>query len=116
MNEQELVHELNHVENERAMWKATAIKCGFEKVALKAQVNCLIGALEAISECDSDECKGLSLIAKIALETTPEQCLAEVKAQAIKEMVKNFNKDYFLGTNLLHKIENYTKELLEQAK
>ena len=87
--------------------------------ALKAQVNCLSEVLEQLAKLGNGDKYGNSIgntIAINALAKTPEQCLAEVKVQAIKEMVKNFNKDYSLGTSLLRKIENYTKELLEQAK
>lgn len=55
---------------------------------LKAQVNCLRTALDVIQGETQNECKGLSLIAKTALELTPEQCLAGVKAKAIEEYKK----------------------------
>ena len=81
MNEQELIHELNHVENERAMWKATAIKCGFEMVELKAQVNCLRESLKNAARAPNHTW----YYAQEALEATPEHCLAEVKAKAIED-------------------------------
>ena len=137
MTEQELVHELNHVENERAMWKATAIKCGFEMVELKSQVNCLREELKMLniglsfSLCHGDGVIKRSDIKKLisdvdkALESTPEQCLAEVKAKAIEEAVKvvviEFRKQVKNPTNktadfIFDAILGAARYLREQAK
>lgn len=84
--EQQLVYELNSTEADRILWKTTAIKQGNEIAALKAQVNCLRkAALDAISYMTGGEAKA-SL--RDAYDATPEQCLAEVKAGAIRAMQK----------------------------
>ena len=49
------------------------------------------------------------------LQTTSEQCLAEVKAKTIEEMITEFNKDYFLGSSLNRKVEDYAKQLRGQV-
>ena len=88
MNEQEqqLVYELNSTEADRILWKTTAIKQGNEIAALKAQVNCLRRAVMAASvKCVPSD---LVQVFNDALEATPEQCLAKVKAKAIEEYKK----------------------------
>jgi hypothetical protein len=88
--------------------------------ALKAQVNALRVALEVIEDENSDECKGLSLIAKTALELTPEQCLAKHDAQIIGSMMNVLDKstDALSPLEVIYvcDIERYINNLQEQAK
>ena len=52
--------------------------------ALKAQVNYLREVLDGLAKLGNGE-RYVNSIAARALEFTPEQCLAEVKARAIEE-------------------------------
>ena len=79
--EQQLVYELNSTEADRILWKTTAIKQGNAIAELKAQVNCLREALTNAAKAPNHT----FYYTKEALEATPEQCLAEVKAKAIEE-------------------------------
>ena len=78
--------------------------------SLKAQVNCLRESIRKATVTDMDITEFHAV-----LKVTPEQCLAEVKAKAIEEMVTEFNKDYFLGSSLNRKVEDYAKQLREQV-
>ena len=81
---------------------------------LKAQVNCLRDYLEQLAKLGNGDKYGNSIgntLAINALAKTPEQCLAEVKAQAIEEAAKE------VGYSLLQvQLYGYAKQLREQAK
>ena len=114
MTEQNLITALNDTEAERIRWMTAALTVGNEIAALKAQVNYLReAALDAISFMVGGEAK-----AKLrdAYDATPEQCLAEVKAKAIEEIVAEFNKKGLLGTSLINLISDCVTQLREQAK
>ena len=74
---------------------------------LKAQVNCL---REALLEQRSRYHVAKDLDA--VLEATPEQCLAEVKANMIEDAAILINRSYYPSQTLI----DYAKELREQAK
>ena len=87
--------------------------------ALKAQVNYLREVLDGLAKLGNGELYGSSIgnsIAARALKFTPEQCLAEVEAEAIEDMIIKFNETRFLGTSLTNLISDYVKQLREQAK
>ena len=97
MTEQGLITALNDTEAERVRWMTAALTAGNEITALKAQVNCLrmrvANGMDVIAnEYPEDQWDyyGYSDMRK-ALEATPEQCLAEVKAKAIEEYKQEHN-------------------------
>ncbi len=113
--EQQLVYELNSTEADRILWKTTAIKQGNAIAELKAQVNCLREALlntimyrvGTVNYGDPLE----------ALESTPEQCLAEVKAKAIEDAAKKCGVKNIDGTYCwVDSLQDVAKQLREQAK
>lgn len=73
--------------------------------ALKAQVNCLREVLKVLDRNSK---------AREALETTPEQCLAEVKAKAIEDAVKTTSEGY--DGIAPFDLTFYAKQLRKQAK
>lgn len=80
--------------------------------ALKAQVNCLRkAALDAISFMSGGEAKANL---RDAYDMTPEQCLAEVKAQAIEDAILRADD----GSGWCYKgdLSRFAKTLREQAK
>ena len=94
--------------------------------ALKAQVNCLLGYLKEISEywngdtneiVMKDACYQALNVSQEALERIPEQCLAKVKAKAIKEAIQSCSSSIKYGDMCEAKcLQFYADQLREQAK
>lgn len=81
--------------------------------ALKAQVNCLREALTNAAEAPNHT----FYYAKEALEVTPDQCLAEVKAKAIEEAIQSCSSSIKYGDMYEAKcLQFYADQLREQAK
>ena len=85
--------------------------------ALKAQVNCLREALTNAAKSPNYAFH----YAKEALEATPAQCLAEVKAKAIEDMQSMittyttiYNNDHYHYRKV--DVIQYVNQLREQAK
>lgn len=76
---------------------------------LNAQVNCLRELIRKATVTDMDITEFLAV-----LEATPEQCLAEVKANAIYEAAENTNDDFDCVTPF--DLRFYANQLREQAK
>ena len=80
--------------------------------ALKAQVNCL---REALLEQRSRYHVAKDLDA--VLESTPEQCLAEVKAKVIEDAVELISRQTITGKICYNRdLLNHANKLREQAK
>lgn len=84
--------------------------------ALKAQVNYLREVLDGLAKLGNGELYGSSIgnsIAARALEFTPEQCLAEVKAKAIEDACADLKKE-------LERLDSYaladSATITDQAK
>lgn len=118
-------------EGEQCGYNKAIDECANELNQLKAQVNCLREALNEITEvaerCDSWEAFPTTPIesANEALSKTPKQCLAEVKAKAIDDMLEvgyNQNQITHNATTPIGKalsvsyIDWYINKLREQAK
>jgi hypothetical protein len=86
MTDQDLVAALNETEAERVRWMTAALTAGNEIATLKAQVNCLREALDNLSRMSDCTVTDMKIIAR-ALVATQEQCLAEVKAKAIRTAI-----------------------------
>ena len=88
--------------------------------ALKAQVNCLYEVLDKsrlLSKAKTaPEMRRIEQEIRELLSRTSEQCLAEVKAKAIEDMLIEFNKTNLLGTSLTNIISDYMAQIREQAK
>ena len=94
--------------------------------ALKSQVNCLRDALTRLTLAYGDAEYNSSFL---VLSSTAEQCLAEVKAQAIEDVIDAVTKQgsgmqinvtpYFYDYRVLkfiNELKEHAKQLREQAK
>lgn len=106
-------HLLEANETWRIKWAATE----FDNAQLKAQVNCLReAALRAISYMTGGEAKSNL---RDAYDATPEQCLAEVKAQVIEDVANDLRTDEDYHHNddwYINYLMNKADKIREQAK
>jgi hypothetical protein len=84
-----------------------------ERDELKAQMWAANKVIEVLAEADSEK-----IIAKTWFETTPQQSLAAIKAQAVQEVVNNCDKWSCMYTDVI-RVDDIVKQvdkLREQAE
>lgn len=102
--------------NERDQLEAQVQELREDLARCRHQASYCIGGVEALQE----QLSKIRLISNKALASTPAQCLAEIKAQAVEEILSHFDNKFRANEKLTVKnvcwmLNEHLKQLRQQA-